>query len=451
MSVVFGSNRIDSFLLSLSSFVINYVFHELTWGRLTCTVIMSYYIKNIISNQADQWCKGLMKENVSTNYDKKETMLFTVSNEWLKKKMEECITKKIEDDQQQSTIQNNQKNRSNPSITTSNPTAVSSMGATPTRSGSGTSVSTLTLEGEDVNELHPTDMLLSWWMNTSGADIGMIPHHLRNKLTVLSECDAGNYSTPIPYTKDDFRTPHQIKESIKRGKRYTASHSTTYETTSKLPEITTGYTFALGIDWEQHVSKRYWKTSKDDTKIVSSINGDDNNNDNDDDNDSIEEDFHVPYFTERDIAVIPPRMNSCLFFTAKNGRDVVDEDTTSTSSSNNRSSSNNKTKEETTRIGVFIHATRAICLKITDCGIIDEEPTSSKSAEITASPNGGVGGRRSSLIQFKDLDRLTKEFGDSIRLELNNDMDLGLGDEDGDDTDNADYNEGKKEEIKFKK
>ena len=414
---------------------------------------MSYYIKNIISHKADQWYKGLMKENVSTNYDKKETMLFTVSNEWLKKKMEECITKKIEDDQQQSTIQNNQKNRSNPSITTSNPTAVSSMEATPTRSSSGTSVSTLTLEGEDVNELHPTDMLLSWWMNTSGADIGMIPHHLRNKLTVLSECDAGNYSTPIPYTKDDFQTPHQIKESIKRGKRYTASHSNTYDTTSKLPEITTGYTFALGIDWEQHVSKRYWKTNKDDTKMASSSNYDDNNdnnNDNDDDNDSIEEDFHVPYFTERDIAVMPPRMNSCLFFTAKNGRDVIDEDTTSTSSSNNRRSSNNKTKEETTRIGVFIHATRAICLKITDCGIIDEEPTSSKSAEITAS-NGGVGGRRSSLIQFKDLDRLTKEFGDSIRLELNNDMDLELGDEDGDDTDNTDYNEGKKEETQFKK
>ena len=49
------------------------------------------------------------------------------------------------------------------------------------------------------------------------------------------------------------------------------------------------------------------------------------------------------------------------------------------------------------------------------------------------------------------LDRLTKEFGDSIRLELNNDMDLELGDEDGDGTDDADYNEGKKEETQFKK
>jgi len=248
-----------------------------------------------------------MKGNVSTNYDKKETMLFTVSNEFLKKNTEECIAKKIEDDQQ-SMIKNEKYNRNNPSRTPSNQTSLSSMGTT--RSDSGTSVvfSTTTLEGDDVNDIHPTDILLSWWMNTSGADIGMIPHHLRNKLTVLSECDAGNYSTPIPYTQHDFQTPHQIKESIKRGKRY---YSHKYE--NKLPEITTGYTFALGIDWEKHVSKRYWKT-KDDTKI-STIECDDNNDDNDDD--SIEEDFHVPYFTERDIAVMPPRMNSCLFFTAK--------------------------------------------------------------------------------------------------------------------------------------
>merc|ERR1712238_505556 len=103
-------------------------------------------------------------------------------------------------------------------------------------------------------------------------------------------------------------------------------------------------------------------------------------------------------------------------------------------------------------IGVFIHATRAICHKITECGIIDEEPTSSKTVEITTADGGvGVGSRRSSLIQFKDLDRLKQEFGESIRgLELNA-MDFEIGEEEDDDADDADADADEREETTLKK
>mmetsp|Transcript_49798 Transcript_49798/g.50628 ORF Transcript_49798/g.50628 Transcript_49798/m.50628 type:complete len:104 (+) Transcript_49798:131-442(+) len=65
----------------------------------------------------------------------------------------------------------------NPSRTTSskNQTSFSSLGTIRSVS-SGTSVSTTTLVGEDVHERHPTDMLLSWWWNTSDAEISGCSH-----------------------------------------------------------------------------------------------------------------------------------------------------------------------------------------------------------------------------------------------------------------------------------
>ena len=229
-------------------------------------------------------------------------------------------------------------------------------------------------------------------------------------LDVLSEMDAGNYNTPIPYTKADYKTPHQINESIKRGKRV---YSKYFET--PLPRITTGYSFAMGIDWDKLYSGRFWNDSK---KYENGINEDkegiiddkdragSNVNDNcvdDDTTDGIEKDFHVPFFTEHDTAVMPSKMDVCLLFTAKTGRQCNKRNNNGENSKCDgiigEYVKKNDDDEEEARIGVLVVATEAICKKITQCGIIDEDTASSKTVGITSS-------RRSSFIEFDDLERL---------------------------------------------
>lgn len=300
------------------------------------------FFRQTNTNIADELYNKVMQNtqdsSILTN-DKKKTMLFTVSHCWLKNRMKECIGEKITDK-----------------------------------------------DDNELSEIHPTDVLMSWWFNTSDADIGLIPHHLRKELTVLDEMDAGNYNTPIPFTKFEYRTPHQIHESIKKGKRVTLDVE---KASSSLPRITTGYTFAMGVDWDKHYSGRVWNSNNSET--------DDENHNNRDDAD-IKKDLHVPLFTNQDFSGLPDKVNLCLLFTAEPGRQhrVNDDD-------NDNDNDDDKNKKEA-RIGMLIIAAEAICDKVIKSGIIDDDTESSKTTALT----GFTGSRRSSFI----------DFGDTIDLEL---------------------------------
>jgi len=371
----------------------------------------------------------------------KKTMLFTVSERWLKAKTKECIAAKRkknslekkngrkqdeyentsdgdynaelsephhgelaphnteeEDAYLRQAIENSLKEASVSMV--SNNASSSSSSHSVTETTKSLSSSSVNDDGND-DEIHPTDVLLSWWFNISDADIGLIPHHLRKQLNVLSEMDAGNYNTPIPYTKDDYKTLYQIHESIKTGKRFYSKH---FE--NPLPRITTGYTFAMGIDWDKLYSGRFWNNNSNNEKPKDeSINENENKNDsvsekNDIVDDGIKKDLHVPLLTDLEISVMPAKMNLCLLFTAKSGRqrryDRDDKDGIK-NDSNLENNINDNDENEEARIGVLIVATEDICDKVVKCGIIDDDTKSSKTAELTTN-------RRSTYIDFGDFD-----------------------------------------------
>ena len=225
---------------------------------------------------------------------------------------------------------------------------------------------------------------------------------MRKELNVLSEMDAGNYNTPIPYTKADYKTPYQIHESIKKGKRV---YSEFFET--PLPRITTGYSFAMGVDWDKLYSGRFWNKSGSDEK-----ENDDANDESGED--GIVKDLHVPFFTDRDIDVMPAKMNICLFFTAKDGRQPTCNKRNDNGGDGDGVRDSCCDGGNEARIGVLVVANEAICDKVAQCGIIDEDSTSSKTAEITTYTECSKGrGRRSSIVDFSpgalDLESLSVE------------------------------------------
>ncbi|MGK3740128.1 MAG: hypothetical protein ACI90V_006976 [Bacillariaceae sp.] len=386
---------------------------------------------NMVDEMVDMVASKIDADNVVNNQKtKKKTMLFTVNEKWLKAKTKECIEAKKEELLEKHPIkkekiankeeelkdevdtfsknlenqntsgdlffQDDELNRPNHGTTTTTTTRTQSSGSMASTNSNISSInisSTRSISSSSVNdedEIHPTDVLLSWWFNTSDADIGLIPHHLRKKLNVLSEMDAGNYNTPIPYTKADYKTPHQIHESIKKSKRVFSEY---FET--PLPRITTGYTFAMGVDWCKLYSGRFWNNNNHNNNEKYQ-DGSTNEKDNDDIvDDGINKDLHVPFFTDHDIAVIPTKMDVCLLFTAKTGRqqkrrgDELDDDGYGSDDIENDD-------EDATRIGVLIVATEAICDKVAECGIIDEDMKTSKTAAITSN-------RRGSYVDFESL------------------------------------------------
>ena len=366
---------------------------------------------NMVDEMVDMVASKIDADNVVNNQKKKKTMLFTVNEKWLEAKTKECIAAKREEFSEkianrkeelkekietfhknlenQNTsgdifFQQDELNRLNHGTATTTTTRTQSSGS---MDGTNSNISSSSISSSSFNEddeIHPTDVLLSWWFNTSDADIGLIPHHLRKELNVLSEMNAGNYNTPIPYTKTDYKTPYQIHESIKKGKRVFSKY---FET--PLPRITTGYSFAMGVDWCKHYSGRYWNNNDHSNNEKHQEDGRTNENENDIVDDGIKKDLHVPFFTDDDIAVIPTKMDVCLLFTAKTGRqqhrrrDELDDD-------------DDVGSDDDARIGVLIVATEAICDKIAECGIIDEDIDTNKTAEITSN-------RRSSYIDFESL------------------------------------------------
>ena len=142
---------------------------------------------------------------------KKQTMLFTVSERWLKTKMEECITAKKEEDQKilinkiaakkeeekkrlinkidrfiddgentldspnhggETLVAATIRNLSSGSVDVSNNDSSSNYCSSSRKAARSTSASSVD-KGDSADDIHPTDVLLSWWFQTSEADIGL--------------------------------------------------------------------------------------------------------------------------------------------------------------------------------------------------------------------------------------------------------------------------------------
>lgn len=58
------------------------------------------------------------------------------------------------------------------------------------------------------------DVVTSWAMRASGADVGMMAINFRNRIEGCLDSDAGNYETVILYCEHDYATPHLIRRSL---------------------------------------------------------------------------------------------------------------------------------------------------------------------------------------------------------------------------------------------
>jgi hypothetical protein len=277
----------------------------------------AYYFEKSTPDLVDQMIHSYYKRVDSDNNSQNniETLLFTISQEWLEYQTQQAIAMEKRKEVKQV--------KSNP-------------------------------DDDDKDKktmpLRPAEVILSWWYNISGADIGMYPHQLRNHLDILSVNDAGNYNNPIPYTKADYTTPQLIRDSILTGRRCGISSDTGERV--PLPKITSGKTFALGLDWNKHFS--------------SGMNYD---------TEGIEEDLHIPLLTAEELCTYSTKMCCCLLFRAKTG--------------------NVGTQTNENRIGAFVVAKKEICDRILSSGIIDEDMKTSLTKELV--------NKRGSIIEFNTL------------------------------------------------
>jgi hypothetical protein len=273
----------------------------------------AFYFEKATPDMVDQmmhnyYNKGNERNSdVSAESSKIETLLFTISKDWLDYQQQQAI---LEEERRQST--------------------------------------------EKIHEstLRPAEVVLSWWFNISGADFGMYPHQLRKDLDILSPNDAGSYNNPIPYTKSDFATPQLIHDSILRGRRCGKSPETGLS--EPLPPITTGKSFALGIDWNKHYLMGM------DLEI-----------------EGIEEDLHIPLLMAEELSTFTSKLSICLLFTAHPGRPV------------------DGPEDGSPRLGAFVVAKKEVCDRILASGIVDHDMKTSLTKELV--------NKRGSIIEFENL------------------------------------------------
>ncbi len=230
-------------------------------------------------------------------------------------------------------------------------------------------------DGVDEASMSNADVVLSWWYRTSSADIGLYPHELRAVLPVLNDLDAGNYNTPIPFTRDDYSTPQQIHGAIKLGKR--SGSSLSGAPLEPLPKKSTGMSFAVGVDWNKYFpkGKKY-------------------------EEEGIVEDLHIPLFSVGDLYTIPSKMAALILFTAvtHHGPDDVPQ------------------------IGAFVVASKDICERVVQSGIIDNDMKTSLTSDLT--------NRRGSVIDFGAL---PAKFLDNVDDLLDDEDQLNVGADNEDD------------------
>ncbi|VEU41511.1 unnamed protein product [Pseudo-nitzschia multistriata] len=355
---------------------------------------VQHYVEEHMGLQEASYVKKSNSNVIDEVYDmvsfhKKQAMMFTVSESWLKTRTEKCIADKRERDKSEfiakfcEAADGNHDGNITPEprrrtsfLSTRMKSSRSFSEVLPDKTGDGkeepsamaTRKAAMAAWESSINDrdrfddIDPTDVLLSWWFCISNADIGLYPHHLRKSLAVLSDTDAGNYNTPIPFRKADYQTPHQIHESINTGKRVGSEQSQ-----RPLPRITTHYSFAMGVDWDKLYSDLMPRGSGTGDQTEPSNPGGNEDGSIDGNSDGFVQDLHVPLFTDTDINAMPARKDACLIFTARAGKDHPGGRT----------------------IGMFLVASRAVCERVSACGIVDRGASSSTMAGITESGRGG--------------------------------------------------------------
>jgi hypothetical protein len=194
----------------------------------------------------------------------------------------------------------------------------------------------------------PSEIVLSWWFNISQAEVAFVPKQLRDNLDILSPLDAGNYNTPIPLTKIDYATPQLIHDAIATGKR-----CGTYDDVGGISPLPARCDIkSFGVDWTDLYSSSLSSGPHIDEEL------------------GLEFDLHIPLFTMTDLQALPDKLSVMVLFEAKKA--------TSTSAK---------------RLGVLISAPKGICDRISSCGIIDED--------MTTSPTLDMVNRRGSVIDFQ--------------------------------------------------
>lgn len=206
--------------------------------------------------------------------------------------------------------------------------------------------------GDDADSasISNSDVILSWWYRTSSADIGLYPHDLRAELPVLNDLDAGNYNNPIPFTKDDYSTPQQIHGAVKVGKR--SGSSLSGAPLEPLPRNSSDMSFAVGVDWNKHFPEG--TTYEDEEGVV--------------------QELHIPLFSVADLHTIPSTMAAFILFTAV---------------------TNHQKDDDPPQIGAFVVASKDVCERVAQSGIIDTNMKTSLTSELT--------NRRGSVIDFGSL------------------------------------------------
>lgn len=204
-----------------------------------------------------------------------------------------------------------------------------------------------TADDAGIASVSQSDVILSWWFKTSNADIGLYPHQFRQQLPILNSLDAGNYNNPIPFTRDDYSTPQQIHGALEAGRR--SGSSLSGAPLAPLPHVSTGKSLSIGVDWNRLSPKG---TVPDEEGIV--------------------EDLHIPLFSVADLHTIPSKMAVLIMFTAVARR--------------------NDDGDSCPQIGVFVVASKEICERVAQSGVIDSNLTTSLTSNLT--------NRRGSIIDF---------------------------------------------------
>jgi len=89
------------------------------------------------------------------------------------------------------------------------------------------------------------DIIVSWFWNVIGPDVGMMAVNLRERVDLVTKDHAGNYANPIPYTTDDYRSPELIRASLKLCRRAGAIDGNM----TLLPKAHPGVTFSVITNW----------------------------------------------------------------------------------------------------------------------------------------------------------------------------------------------------------
>jgi len=113
------------------------------------------------------------------------------------------------------------------------------------------------LENE-IRNSNPTqstnDILCSFFWSLVEPHVGLMSVNFRKRLDILDEDHAGNYANPIPYTKEDYKSPLLIRKSLDNCRRAGVLMGGTDRLTV-LPRPHAELTFSVITNWTSFLSK----------------------------------------------------------------------------------------------------------------------------------------------------------------------------------------------------